>query len=86
MAEAMLGKDAEDFFQSELGRYLLGRIEEEIDEAVLELKVIDSFKKVEIGILQNKIWRAEKFKFWLAELIHAGHQAMTQLEESQASD
>jgi len=86
MAEAILGKDAEDFFTSDIGRYVLARAEAEINEAIKLLKKTPPDLTNVIRDLQNVILRAESFKEWLTELIIAGHQAMTQIEEHQAND
>ncbi|WP_282460103.1 hypothetical protein [Mycoplasmopsis arginini] len=80
-AEAILGKDAEEFINSELGRFLIGRADQEIEEAVNELKICYSWRTRKIKDLQNRIWRAESFQNWLGELVIRGRQAMTQLDE-----
>lgn len=80
-AEAILGKDAEEFVQSELGQFVIGRADQEIAEAMHELKNCHPWRTRKIKELQNRIWRAEQFQGWLAELITRGRQAISQLEE-----
>lgn len=85
VAEAILGKDAEEFLNTELGRYLIGRAEQEASEATQQLKDVWSWRSKKIQELQNKIWRAESVQSWLADLIISGRQAMETLDE-QARD
>lgn len=82
-AEAVLGKDAEDFLKSELGRYLLGRAEQEERDAIDKLATVSSWRRNRIRELQAHIWRARSVRGWLLELIQSGKQAEMQLEESQ---
>ena len=81
LADAILGKDAEDFVQSEIGKYLIGCAEQETLDAITQLKKVYPWRRRKITELQNKIWRAESFQTWLAELIISGKQATQQLEE-----
>lgn len=80
IAEAMLGKDAEEFINSELGQYMLGAAEQEAQSAYEALKTVLPWRRRKIQELQNRIWRAEKFKEWLSELVTAGKQAMDALD------
>jgi len=82
-AEAMIGRDAEEFLKSDIGNYLLGCADQEIDEAMHELKNVHPWRTRKIKELQNKIWRAESFKQWLAELIIRGQQALQNLESDE---
>jgi hypothetical protein len=79
-AEGMLGRDAEEFIESELGRFMIGRAEQEIADAMNELKTCYPWRTRRIKELQNRIWRAESFQNWLGELVVRGHQALQQLE------
>jgi hypothetical protein len=67
-AEAVLGKDAEEFLKSDIGRIMLARAEEEESEALEALAGVSSW------------WRARSFKQWLTELVVTGRQALQQLE------
>ena len=80
-AEAMLGKDAEEFWQSDIGRYILGRIEEEEKEAVEILVKVSPWRRRRIMELQSRISRAQSIKGWFSELIISGRQALEQLED-----
>lgn len=81
LAEAMVGRDAEDFIQSDIGQYILGCAEQEANDAMDQLKRVYPWRRRKITELQNKIWRAESMQSWLAELVIAGKQAVQQLDE-----
>lgn len=81
LAEAIVGRDAEDFVQSDIGQYILGCAEQEAQEAMNQLKHVYPWRRRKITELQNKIWRAESLQSWLAELVIAGKQATQQLDE-----
>lgn len=83
LAEAVLGRDAEDFCKSELGQYILGRCEQEIEEAQDQLSRVSSWRRRRIQQLQNEIWRAQSVKGWLAELVSNGKAAEAAIEEEQ---
>lgn len=80
-AEAMIGKDAEEFIRSDIGRYIIGCAEQEAQEALDQLKRVYPWRRRKITELQNKIWRAESIQSWLAELVIKGQQAIQQLDE-----
>ncbi len=79
-AEAILGRDAEDFIQSDIGQYLIGCAEQEAQEAMEQLKHVFPWRRRKIVELQNRIWRAESIQSWLAEIVIKGKQATQQLE------
>lgn len=81
MAEAVMGRDAEDFCKSELGQFILRRCDNEIADAQHKLARVSSWRRRRIQELQNEIWRAESMKAWLVELISNGRQAEAALEE-----
>jgi hypothetical protein len=80
-AEAVLGRDAEEFLAGDLGRYMVGRAQMEEREAVEALARVWPWRRRRIEQLQNQLWRARSFKGWLAELVNSGKQAEEQLEE-----
>jgi hypothetical protein len=83
MAEAVLGRDAEEFLNTELGRYILGRCEQEIAEAQDQLSSVSPWRRRRIQQLQNEVWRAQSMKAWLGELITNGRSAEASLEEQE---
>lgn len=82
-AEAMLGQDVESFLASDIGRYLIGRADQESADAADKLKTVFPWRRRRITELQNQIWRAESFQSWLGELIIRGRQATSQLEQQE---
>jgi hypothetical protein len=80
-AEAVLGKDAEEFLASDLGRVMLARAVEEEREALDALAVISPWRRRRITQLQAQLWRARSFKEWLTEVVITGQQALQQLEQ-----
>lgn len=84
IAEAMLGQDAAEFMRTDLGRYLLGRAEQEAHEAADKLKRVSPWRRRRIAELQAEIWRAESFRDWLLELVRLGESAEHALEQNGA--
>ena len=80
-AEAILGKDAEEFLKTDLGRYMLARVEEEENEALEGLASVFPWRRRRIQQLQAQLWRARSFRGWLGEIIIASKQALQQLED-----
>lgn len=82
-AEAILGKDAEEFLKTDLGRYMLARAEEEEREALDALATVFPWRRRKIQQLQSQLWRARSFTGWLGEMIISGKQALQQLESTE---
>lgn len=76
-----LGFQVEAFLQSDIGRYLVQRADEEIEAAVEELKLVAPEDATTIRALQGKIHVAESVQFWLAEAIQDGVNSMQELSE-----
>ncbi len=83
VAEAMIGKDAEEFLNTDLGRYMLARAEEEEGQALEALATVWPWRRRRITDLQAQLWRARSFKSWLAEMIMTGKQALQQLDSAE---
>ena len=81
-AEGIMGRDAEDFIQGDLGQYLIGCAEQEIKTATDALKKVHPWRTRRIRELQNEIWRAESFQSWLSELVIRGRQAVGIVERA----
>jgi hypothetical protein len=77
--EAALGLQVEHFLAGEIGKYLVGRAEAEVDAAVQALKTVKPTDAERIQELQNEIFRAESVQYWLAEAIQAGLNAQQEL-------
>ena len=76
-----LGLDAEAFFRSDLGKYLLGRAEDDAIQAINELKEISPTKTERIRTLQSTIARSENFELWLKEALIVGQSSEEQLDQ-----
>lgn len=74
-----MGDDAQRFLESDLGRFVLARADEEKQAALLALVEVDAEDSKRIRDLQTVVWRANSFAGWLIELIHRGRDAETTL-------
>lgn len=83
IAEAVLGRDAADFLNSDLGRYVIGQCDIEIAEAQEKLATVSPWRRNRIRELQNEIWRAQSLRGWLAGLVIAGRQAEALIESDE---
>jgi hypothetical protein len=83
LAEAVLGRDAQDFLASEVGRYVIGRCEAEREEALSLLATVSPWRRNRIRQLQAQVWRAESLKGWLVDLVTSGRQAEAVLAEDE---
>lgn len=81
LASAVLGRDAEEFLASELGRYLVGRAEQDAAEAMDQLKRVHPWRRRKIQELQNTIRRSDSVRAWLAGLVIDGRSAIAALED-----
>lgn len=79
-AEVQLGKEAEQFLRTDVGRYLVERAEEEEREALDKLATVAWWRRRRIQQLQDQVWRARSFQSWLSELIVNGRQAQDHLD------
>jgi hypothetical protein len=84
LAEGVLGKDAEEWLNTELGKTVLGLAELEAQEALQELKTVKPWRWLRIRELQNTVWRAESFQSYLSQLIIRGRQAILSMEQMDA--
>lgn len=79
-AEARLGVEIEKFLPTNVGRYLVGRAEQELVEAH---QAMEKCSPDELQELQNKAWRAKSFADWLAEAINNGRSAEFELNKQE---
>lgn len=82
LAEAMLGQETEEWLQTDLARYMLGRAEQEEREAMDALAKCGAWRRRRIAELQTRIWRARSFRAWLGELVVTGRQALQSLDDA----
>ena len=83
VAEAVLGRDAEEFLRSDIGRYIVGRCQQEVAEAHALLTTVSPWRRNRIRQLQNQAWRAQSVQGWLVELIQQGRQAEQALSQDE---
>ena len=80
-AEAKLGIDAQDFFASELGRYMVGCAKQDLEDAHRKLASTLPFRWRRIQALQNEIKVANMFLLYMRDLIIRGKAAERTLED-----
>jgi len=77
---AVLGRQVEEFLESDIGKYLVGRAESEAREAMDLLKNVSFWRKKRIIWLQNRIKTAENFQMWLGQAYSEGLHALHTIE------
>ena len=65
----VIGKEADDFFNGEVGKYVIEKSKAEIWDLMCQLRDIDPIKYKKVGEVQEKIRIAEKAIAWLNEAI-----------------
>ena len=80
-AEADMGREAQEFLSSPMGRYLIGCAQQEYQEAVRRLKRVPFWRFRRVQQLQNEMWRAENFMLWVRDLIVRGRAAEAALAD-----
>ena len=78
--EAVLGEDAQNFWNTELGQWVVGKSLKESESATEKLREIDPEDSKTIRELQNEIQISERCLVWLNEAIVSGKQALDLLE------
>lgn len=83
MSEVVLGKDAEDFTRTDLGRSMVGMAKQDYFDAVLKLADAPWWRKGRIRELQHRAACSRMFLGYLGELIVRGRQASVALNEAE---
>lgn len=86
LAEVYMGEEARRFIQSDLGQYIIGRVEIEEREALEKLASVSPWRRRRISDLQNQLWRVRSFNAWLNDLIVSGENARKVLEGDDNDD
>ena len=93
VADYKLGKEAELFIQSDLGKYIDGCSLQDLDAAKESLLELDPYEFKDLTGLQNKIISlqlqakvAQKLRDYLAETVERGRQAEHQLETEEDNE
>lgn len=81
-AQIAFGLDCKAFMDSQIGRYLTQRANEEIDKALQALKDADPEDAKAIRKLQNDAHCAENFLLWMGEAVTEGENAERTFIES----
>ena len=80
--QAIFGEEVRIFMeQDRIGRYLVQRAADEVQEALLEFKDVDSEDAKKIREIQNRIKIAESVVGWLAGVVDDGLRARQILED-----
>jgi hypothetical protein len=85
-AEVALSIEAEQFLNTDLGRYLIARSEEDIEDAKDKLATVPYWRKRKIIKLQNEIAVASKALQWMAEVLTQGQNAEVHLRGMDAEE
>lgn len=81
-AQVLIGKDAEDFVESELGRTVLGMAKQDMEGAVLAFDKADINDPSKLIDLKVDIRVARRFEQYLIELITRGREAWEASKET----
>jgi len=79
-AEIILGNQADEFFKSDIGRYVIERANESTRNAVEQLKEIDPSDAKAVNKIQLELKGAENALTWINEMIINGRSAYQQIE------
>jgi len=80
---AVLGAQVDDFLSSDIGKYLMGKADRDITEAVELLKRASPWRRRRIIELQNRIHVAERFKNWILEAYQEGLVALQAIDNEE---
>jgi hypothetical protein len=85
LEQGVMGVLAEDWWKSELGKYIIRRSLHETQEIIAKLKAVDAYDTNKIMQLQME-WKAcEGALIWMDQAIRAGKSAVAILENQQDS-
>lgn len=79
-AQVIIGNDAEEFVDSELGRTVLGMAKQDVEAAVIAFAAADASNLSRIQELQLQVRLGQKFEQYLVELIQRGREALAPKE------
>lgn len=80
IAKAVLGKQVEEFFASDIGRYLVSRVANQRQDAINGLRDCHVSDVAEMLKHQNQLRQAEYFCDWLGEAIQEGLHSIELIE------
>ena len=83
IAEAQFGIEVEHFRASDVGRFILGRADSEIEFARDELEKVDPNDARAVQAVQNRVAVARLITGWLDEAVRNGRIAESQLRQAE---
>ena len=78
---AVLGEQVDQFFKSDIGKYLMDHAAEQEAQGLEELKKVKCTDSQAVWDAQCQVWIAEKFRLWLTDAVQAGLKAQMILED-----
>lgn len=84
--QAVLGKQVDDFWRSDVGQYIRKRANEEIAAGIAELRRVDPRNGEEVARAQDKVNVPERAVNWIEQAIREGIDATAVLERRQFED
>ncbi len=82
-AEVLLKEDVDKFFNSDLGKYVLGCSKQEVDSLIDEFKKLSPYEYDKVVEIHKKINHAEGAITWLKQALNNGAMALSELEEEE---
>jgi hypothetical protein len=73
-AQVVIGGEAEDFLESELGQVVLGMAKQDLEAAIIAFDEADATDQRRVLAIQQDVRVARKFKQYLVELIDRGRE------------
>ena len=77
----MLGESARDFFDSDVGRYVIGAARMDLEVIDQKLRVVSPWRRRKILKLQMEYKAVQDGIRWIAEVIQQAEDAETQLNQ-----
>ena len=81
LAESMLGEDAMEFLTSDLGKYLIGRCNQDRAQAYLDLAKVPEYRIWKRLELRKTIQMTEHLMTYFREIILSGRSALAELDK-----
>jgi len=80
--QAIFGREVADFIEHDrIGRYLIEKAKEDIQEAATELLTVDPSDISKVRLIQNKAAVANAVRNWLGQAVQDGRNAELLLQE-----
>lgn len=86
LQQAAFGRQVEEFWRSDIGKYLHLHASACYSSAIEELKKVNPSDAPAVLQAQGKCWQAENFIIWIEEAIAKGLEALNLLEGNTDED